>query len=158
MADMIFECQDGYNLEHGTIEVADPDGETPTAIICCNDPWEVNFNWTAKGAQWCMAAGSDGKFRCQIHLELMGAGEFDLADPDGDGIEDNATHLLVPIEDSDNEDYEDKTIQIDANQVPPGLYKLVAVLTADWDHGGVREPIPAAGFIEGIMLHFYDQP
>ena len=111
----------------------------PVTMIRHEQQWGARFKWTTDGGLNYMMAG---EWHLQIFLESVGGAEFSF--PPGMG------EAKVRFE---SEPYEyDKDIEIPAEKVPDGVYRLVASIVL---LGPTNVPGPVAGFAEGPMVKFY---
>ncbi|RMG27420.1 MAG: hypothetical protein D6730_07240 [Bacteroidetes bacterium] len=113
---------------------------TPTNIIKTSQGWSVAFQWETLGALTNLMAG---QFQLNLFLEEMGSGEYALP-----AAFSTATVNFVSAPNVYNQ-----VMNIPANQVPAGVYKLVVSLTFK---GPLGVPGPIAAFSEVGMIQFYD--
>ena len=124
--------------------------ETPSAnltdasnIIRTDLPFDINFDWTQEGA---LVAWGPGRWRGDAFLEEMGQGEY-LGPP----LNFNIPHVLA------NPHNYVQTINVPANTVQPGIYRLVVRLAFEFEFpAGVFHPGPVAAFAEFGLVQFYE--
>lgn len=120
-------------------------GIAPQSIIGTDQSWAVNVSWTNTGPGTSMVGGT---YDLHLLLERMGPGvDLDLTDP---FIPDHIIRLTPgpsPVSYF-------RHVDIAANAVPAGVYKLV-VLLRYFDLTGA--PGPIAGYEEtSPLLQFFD--
>ena len=111
-----------------------------SSVIRTDQPWRVDFDWTTSGPLNYIMHGT---WELSIYLELMGGKEFDF-DP-GKG-KSSVSFVAKP------NNYK-SSILVPPNEVPAGIYRVVASVTMK-GIGGV--PGPIAGFAEAGLVQFYE--
>jgi len=113
----------------------------PTNIIQSDQPWSVVFHFSTQGLNNHIMAG---KWQVQVLLEQMGGKEITL-DPSFSQTE--IDFISRPSSYS-------ATLQIPQNKIPPGVYRVVGVLTFK---GPLGVPGPIAAFADMGLVQFYKE-
>ena len=114
----------------------------PRRIIQVDQPWEVKFTWTNSGL---LVPFIQGDWHLEIYLEQVGPSEFGF--PAGMGKK------TVPFVNVNPHTYI-QTIQIPANIVPEGIFRLTACITFT-SPAPASIPGPIAAFAELGGIKFY---
>ena len=109
-------------------------------IIQVDQPCDIRFKWSASGI---LTPFLNGNWHCKIYLEQMGKGEFELP-----GTLGKQTVAYAPS----NPSPYDVTMNIPANTVSEGVYRVVCTLTFTAPNG---TPGPIAAFSELGLIQFY---
>ena len=113
----------------------------PATNIQTDQSFHLRFNWKTQGnLNYIMC----GEWTCRLYLERMGGGEFSLPVSHAIGVEE---FVAKP------NSYECK-IDVPANVVPAGIYRVVATLTLKGDTG---VPAPVAAFADLGLVQFYKE-
>ena len=128
-----------------TASVHEHGNPAPTFIVKTTDSWAVNINWTNTGDLTPMVGGT---YDLHLLLERMGPGpDFDLTDP---FLPDHR----VPLTPGPAPVNYFRHVDVAANVVPAGVYKLV-VLIRYFDLTG--QPGPVAAYEEiSPLIQFYE--
>lgn len=140
--DLTFEEHQSHFEVGGCCELTEggTTGGPPTKIIRIDQPWSVKFDWKTAGALTHIMSGA---WLLRLYLEQMGGKEIDLPGP-------VSTKEVKCV--SEPCPYS-ASIEVPANNVPEGVYLLVASLTMI---GPTKKPGPIAGFAEFGVVQFYD--
>lgn len=115
----------------------------PTAsnfIAQTDQKLRVNLTWETVGVLWLIITG---KWHCNVYLEEMGAGEYSGG----------PFSTSIKVVNAFNHKYQVE-IDIPANSIPAGLYRLVVAVTLKGGDPAVT-PLPIAAFSDiGIVQIF----
>ena len=119
-------------------------GTAPQPIIRTNQSWAVDVDWTNTGIGTGMIGGN---YDLHLLLERVGPGsDLDITDPNDH---------IIPLTPGPSPVVYSRHVDVAANVVPAGVYKLV-VLLRYFELGG-GGPGPMAAYQETTpLLQFYD--
>jgi hypothetical protein len=144
MSEFIFEDrEEDFNVT-GTCQVFEQGVVDPTTLIKTNENWFVRIRLQTEGL---LNGSVSGAFRLRLRLEGLGAVAPELDLPAADEIV-----ALTPQAAPAN--YL-KDININAGDVPAGIYKLVTTAIVEGPAPN-NVPQPIAGYCEGPILQFYN--
>ena len=144
---MPFETLFPTNVFAGTITAAahEHGGEPPQSIIRTNQSWAVNVSWTNTGSATGMIGGT-----WDLHLLLERIGPGDDLDLTDSVLSDH----IIPLTPGVSPVNYSRHVDVPANRVPAGVYKLV-VLLRYIEPTGAPGPISAYEEISPL-LEFYN--
>ena len=126
-------------------EVVDP-GLSPVNIIHVSDPWKVHVTWNMTG-DFVPPLPATGKWHLRVYAESVGPGASAVVSSK------DVTVGSVPLV-GKTRSYDDN-LDVPANALPPGLYRVVTVITIDDGTLPIPNPVPIAAFGEGPVMQFF---
>lgn len=133
------------------VEVRDPAGTDPARVIQTDHDWEVEVKWTIIGfAATGYAVNPNNEWNLAVFAEGIGGPGVDEKQLGSANVAFN--DHTVPLPHPDEYEYS-VTINVPADELAPGAYRLATILTAQDTSGPT--PLQIAAFVEGPVIQQY---